>query len=47
MSRLHTIVDRADIAVLESEILTAMQLMGVRSLKELRPEMVQCLRDFW
>jgi isopentenyl diphosphate isomerase/L-lactate dehydrogenase-like FMN-dependent dehydrogenase len=29
---------------LESEIVTAMQLMGVTKLSELKPEMVDCLR---
>lgn len=33
--------ERADGAVLEMEIITAMQLMGVTKLDELRPEMVQ------
>lgn len=31
-------------SVLESEIVTAMQLMGVTKLDELKPEMVDCLR---
>jgi L-lactate dehydrogenase (cytochrome) len=34
----------ADIAVLEGEICTAMQLMGVTKLDELKPEMIDCLR---
>ena len=38
---------RAHAVVLEAEIVTAMQLMGVRSLKDLRPEMVECLQDIW
>jgi len=37
----------ADKTVMESEIVTAMQLMGVRDLGELRPEMVECLQEFW
>jgi L-lactate dehydrogenase (cytochrome) len=36
-----------NVSVMESEIVTAMQLMGVRNLEELRPEMVECLQDFW
>ena len=36
-----------DMTVLENEIVTAMQLMGVTKLDELRPEMVECLREFW
>ena len=33
--------------VLESEIITAMQLMGVSKLEQLKPEMVECLQEFW
>jgi vacuolar-type H+-ATPase subunit F/Vma7 len=33
--------------VLEREIVTGMQLMGVTKLDELRPEMVECLQEMW
>lgn len=39
--------DTYTFAVLEQEIVTAMQLMGVSKLDELKPEMVECLREFW
>jgi isopentenyl diphosphate isomerase/L-lactate dehydrogenase-like FMN-dependent dehydrogenase len=35
------------LAVLEREIVTAMQLMGVSKLDQLKPEMVECLKEFW
>jgi hypothetical protein len=37
----------ADDLVMESEIVTAMQLMGVSKLDQLRPEMVECLQEIW
>lgn len=33
----------ADLAVMENEIITGMRLLGVRTLKDLKPEMVECL----
>ena len=33
--------------VLESEIVTAMRLLGVRSLDEIKPGMIQCLQELW
>jgi L-lactate dehydrogenase (cytochrome) len=33
--------------VIQQELVTAMQLMGVRKLDELRPEMVECLSELW
>lgn len=37
----------AEQVVLEREIVTGMQLMGVTKLDELRPEMVECLQEVW
>jgi isopentenyl diphosphate isomerase/L-lactate dehydrogenase-like FMN-dependent dehydrogenase len=37
----------ADDPVLENEIVTAMQLMGVSKLDQLRPEMIECLQELW
>jgi hypothetical protein len=36
-----------DVLVLEREIVTGMQLMGVTKLDELKPEMVECLQEMW
>ncbi|WVF71068.1 hypothetical protein IAT40_005865 [Kwoniella sp. CBS 6097] len=35
------------VRILENEIVTAMQLMGVSKLDQLRPEMVECLQEVW
>jgi vacuolar-type H+-ATPase subunit F/Vma7 len=41
------VVINADYTVLEREIVTGMQLMGVTKLDELKPEMVECLQEMW
>ncbi|OCF32007.1 hypothetical protein I316_06393 [Kwoniella heveanensis BCC8398] len=35
------------VRILENEIVTAMQLMGISKLDQLRPEMIECLQEVW
>ncbi|WVQ99128.1 hypothetical protein IAU59_006260 [Kwoniella sp. CBS 9459] len=35
------------VRILENEIVTAMQLMGVSKLDQLRPDMIECLQEVW
>ncbi len=35
------------LGVLENEIVTAMRLMGVTSVADLHPGMVECLQEMW
>ena len=37
----------ADIAVMEREITTAMRLLGVTSIDQIKPGMVECLQEVW
>lgn len=41
-------VERADgTLVLENEITTAMRLLGVTSMEEIKPGMIECLQEVW
>ncbi|WWC62286.1 uncharacterized protein I303_104882 [Kwoniella dejecticola CBS 10117] len=35
------------VRILEKEIATAMQLMGVRDLSQIKPDMVECIQEIW
>lgn len=37
----------ADSPVMEDEIVTAMRLLGVRRIDEIKPGMVECLQEIW
>lgn len=33
--------------VMEQEIITAMRLLGVNKISDIKPEMVECLQELW
>jgi hypothetical protein len=38
---------KADLSVMEDEIIMAMRLLGVRKIDEITPGMVECLKEVW
>lgn len=46
-SRLSRCDHQLTFPVMEQEILTAMRLLGVTSIEQIKPEIVECLQEVW